>query len=170
MAEMNARSESVAAASPRFGGPSSEPEVDQMAATPSSQFSAPRMAEPSVPSVPEPRGFQPRMSEPANDFASPRPSIPTPPAPRSSVPSDADFEYVECGQCGHLHNAASFKAGQKCKGCGVRIDVVHDERGNIVDQSPAGRSYNYTRIARGIIGIVVLGAGLLGWIGRKMGG
>ncbi|MGI9454942.1 MAG: SHD1 domain-containing protein [Aeoliella sp.] len=119
----------------------------------------------------ESRIRQERMASSRPTFSSS--TFPTPRGPshsaQPSVPSRSQTEYREviiCQSCKHQNEASSFKAGDKCRGCGVRIDMIQNEDGSF----SSGSTDYWVGNARNWIFGGLFVAGLLGGLIRKFSG
>ncbi|WP_145281902.1 hypothetical protein [Pirellulimonas nuda] len=149
MAEMASRS---AAPAPDVSAPthSIPSHFDSPAAGPSASSLADSDSAPDVSAFPTPRG--------------PTYAPPTLPAPRASptYPTSGEYNVIICGKCRH-ENALPFKAGDKCRKCGTRIDMIENEDGSIQSSSPQ----YWARNVRGMIFGGIFVASMIGALIKK---
>jgi hypothetical protein len=83
--------------------------------------------------------------------------------PRAGPPQYQQVEVIVCGKC-NKEQKPGFKAGQRCQHCGVVIDTITDERGEVVDRSvrATGKSIKFW------IWVVLTVVGVIGGLVAKV--
>jgi hypothetical protein len=75
-------------------------------------------------------------------------------------------EVIICSRCRHQHLASTFKAGDKCRGCGIIIGYIENEDGSVREVST---SYRVGQV-RGVIWAGIMIFALLGALIKKIAG